>query len=141
MSKNNTFLLEINSLSAEEFIELSKAVGWGTNRIYDMKKVTQALRDTSLCVVVRDGSGEAVGCGRAFSDDLLMTFIPDIFVHPNHQKKGIGHMILAKIKDRYGHTAFFFGSQPGNESFFEKLGFEKSLQSYGGRFKKNPYYS
>jgi len=49
-------------------------------------------------------------------------------------------MLVEKIKEKYGHTNFFFGAQPGNEQFFEGLGFEKSIQSYAGRFKENPYY-
>lgn len=69
-----------------------------------------------------------------------MTFIPDIFVHPNHQKKGLGRIMIEEIKKKYGHTNIFFGTQPGNEKFFESLGFEKSLQSYSGKFRDNPFY-
>lgn len=141
MDKNKKYHLEINTLTPTEFIELSKAVGWGLERNYDMNKVAQAIKETSISVVIRDHEGNALGCARAFSDDLFMTFIPDIFVRPEYQKCGIGKLIIEKIKERYGHTAFFFGAQPGNEPFFEKLGFQKSMQSYAGRFKKNPYYS
>lgn len=141
MSVDNHFKLEVGTLTPNEFIELSKAVGWGVSRSYNMDKVAQALRDTSLTVVVRDPQGVAVGCGRAFSDDLLMTFVPDIFVRPDLQKSGCGRMILEALKERFGHTVFFFGAQPGNEGFFEKLGFQKSLQSFTGRFKDNPYFS
>ena len=35
--------------------------------------------------------------------------IPDIFVHPQYQKKGLGRLIMEKVKERYGHTNFFFG--------------------------------
>lgn len=84
--------------------------------------------------------GKEVACGRAFSDDLLMTFIQDIFVHPNHQRKGFGKMILEAIMERFGHTIFYFGAQPGKESFYENLGFKKGLQSYTGNFNKNPYF-
>jgi GNAT superfamily N-acetyltransferase len=133
--------LELGSLTPDEFISLSKSVGWGTSRIYDMTKVALALKETSLTIVARDSSGLAVACGRAFSDDLLMTFIPDIFVHPSFQKSGCGRLILEKLKERYGHTVFFFGAQPGNEGFFEKLGFTKSVQSFTGKFKDNPYFS
>lgn len=132
--------LEINTLTAEEFIQLSKSVGWGVNRKYDMQKVAQALAMSSLTVVMRNPLGIAVGCGRAFSDDLTMTFIPDLFVRLEYQKRGVGRMMMEKMKEVYGHTNFFFGSQPGNESFFEKLGFKKGLPSYGGRFSESPYF-
>ena len=132
--------VETNNLRSDEFIDLSKAAGWGKNRKYDMSKVTQALSDTTLTVVVRDQNNRAIGCGRAFSDDLLMTFIPDIFVHPDFQRQGIGSLIVETLKSKFAHTSFYFGAQAGNETFFEKLGFSKSLQSYGGKFGNNPYY-
>ncbi len=135
------FRIETGTLTPEEFIALSKSVGWGRTRIYNMEKVAFALKSSALTVVVRNEQGQALGCGRVFSDDLLMSFTPDIFVDPAFQKKGIGRIIVQEMKNKFGHTSFFFGAQPGNESFFENLGFEKSLQSFAGRFKKNPYYS
>lgn len=128
------WIVEENSLTAEEFIELSQAVGWGVHRVYDMTKVQKALADTTYTVVVRDSNRRILACARVFSDDLLMTFIPDIFVRPENQKNGLGKTLIEKLKEKYGHTRFFFGSQPENEVFFEKLGFEKSIQSYTGRF-------
>jgi GNAT superfamily N-acetyltransferase len=135
------FTIEENSLSEEEFISLSKKVGWGKSRNYDMNKVKKALSDTSLTLKVVSDTGAVVGCARAFSDDLLMTFIPDIFVCPDHQSEGIGSMLVNRIKEKYGHTNFFFGAQPGNELFFEKLGFEESIKSYTGKFRESPYWS
>jgi predicted N-acetyltransferase YhbS len=137
---NNKIIIEIDTLTAEEFIALSKSVNWGVNRTYDMPQVNKALKSSTMTVVARDEAGEAVGCGRVFSDDFLMTFIPDVFVNPNYQKLGIGKRIVEKMKESYGHTSFFFGAQPGNQGFFEKLGFEKSIQSYAGRFKESPFY-
>lgn len=134
------YKLEIGTLTPDEFIQLSKDVGWGADRNYDMNQVTKALETTSFKVKIVTPDGKAVACGRAFSDDLLMTFIPDIFVHPNHQRKGFGKMIMEAIMERYGHTIFYFGAQPGKESFYENLGFKKGMQSYTGNFKKNPYF-
>lgn len=119
-----------SSLTPEEFIELSKSVGWGVNRVYDMEKVAEALRNTKYIVTVRDTDGILIGCGRALSDDLLFTTIPDVFIRPEYQKQGLGRVIMEKLRDRFIHTSIFFGSQPGNEPFFEKLGFTKGLQSY-----------
>jgi GNAT superfamily N-acetyltransferase len=134
------YILETGALTAEEFIQLSKDVGWGPDRQYEMKKVEKALQDSSFTVRVRTSEGKTVACGRAFSDDLLMTFIPDIFVHPDHQRHGLGSLIMEAFKEKYGHTTFFFGAQPGKESFYENLGFRKGMQSYTGSFRKNPYF-
>ena len=62
----------INKLTPQEFIELSKSVGWGVNRKYNMNKVKLAIEDSSFTVSVEVDS-KVVGCARAFSDDLLKT--------------------------------------------------------------------
>lgn len=135
--KQSEFILETGTLTAEEFIHLCRAVGWGNDRGFDLSKVVKAIADTSFTVKVKNEKGETVACGRAFSDDLFMTFIPDIFVHPKFQRHGLGTMIMEAIKGKYGHTIFYFGAQPGKESFYENLGFKKGMQSYTGTFKKN----
>lgn len=95
-----------------------------------MDEVRRALKKSAYIVTVRDEKGKAIACGRALSDDLFYTTIPDVFVHPKHQRKGIGRKIMQKITDRFQHTTIYFGSKPGKGKFFEKLGFKKGLQSY-----------
>jgi GNAT superfamily N-acetyltransferase len=131
----------INDLKPTEFIDLSKKVGWGVNRNYDMRKVEKALMDTSWTIVVRDNHLNPIGCARVFSDDFLMSFIPDIFVDPKFQRQGIGRRMMKEIINKFGHTRIFFGAQKDAENFFKSLGFETSLQSYAGTFKDNPFYS
>lgn len=70
-----------------------------------------------------------------------MTFTPDIFVDPNYQNQGIGKRLMMEVIKEYGHTNIFLGSQKENEIFFEKIGFEKSIQSYSKRFRENPYFN
>lgn len=119
-----------NNLSAKEFIDLSKSVGWGKHRKYNLKEVSAALKNTSFIVTIRNEKNQAIACGRALSDNMFFTTIPDIFVNPKYQGKGLGKLIMQKIIAKYKHTKIYFGSQPGNEKFFEKLGFKKDLQSY-----------
>lgn len=121
-------------LTAQEFIELSQLNGWGKRRTYDLAKVEKALENTFFLVTIRAREGELIGCARALSDDLFFTTIPDIFVHPQYQGKGLGTQLMETIKTRLGHTTIFFGAQPGKEAFYEKLGFEEGLQSYVGKF-------
>jgi len=116
-------------LSARDFIDISKSVGWGVQKKYNLRKVSTALRNSFYIITVRK-NGLLVGCGRVLSDDLLFTTVPDLFVRPAFQKKGIGKLIMQRIIKRFSHTTIYFGSQPGNEKFFEKLGFVKGLQSY-----------
>ena len=124
-------------LSPEEFIAISKANGWGKNQEYDMEEVFNALDLTFFIVAIRSKEkNQLLGCVRAFSDDMFFTTIPDIFVDPDQQGNGFGAILMEKIKERLGHTAIFFGAQPGKEGFYEKLGFQKGMQSYVGKFRK-----
>ena len=127
------FIVQENQLTAEDFIRLSQACGWGANRVYDLNKVSEALQRTSLTVTISIQSNELVACARAFSDQMFMTFIPDIFVDPRYRKQGLGSLLLDRIKELYPETSFFLGSQAGNDDFFLKNGFEKSIQSYAWR--------
>ena len=50
-------------------------------------------------------------------------------VLPEYQKHGIESKLLQLAKE-VSPTMLYFGAQPGVESFYEKNGCEKSLQSY-----------
>lgn len=54
------------------------------------------------------------------SDNLLLT------------NCGIGKALMGKAWE-VSPTSLFFGARPGRESFFEKLGYERSLASYARR--------
>jgi len=47
-----------------------------------------------------------------------------------YQRQGIGKALMALAFDA-SPTSLFFGAQPEAEGFYEKLGYEKSLQSFG----------
>lgn len=132
------YKFEIGTLTSTEYISLITAVGWKIGGNVNLDAVERALTVTPYIVVVRNSSGEAIAAGRAFSDDLTMTFIPDILVKPEHQRSGLGREIMEMIKSRYGHTLFYFGGQ--KEEFFEKLGFQKGMTSFTGRFAKNDFF-
>jgi len=87
-------------------------------------------------VTIRDNEGQLLACGRVLSDNMFFTTIPDIFVLPAYQSKWLWTIIMKKIIEKFWHTKIFFGSQPGNETFFEKLWFTKDLQSYWMKNKK-----
>ena len=135
-----SFTYEIGTLAGSEYVELVKSVGWKTGKDLILNDVDKALSATSYIVVARDSNGTVAAAGRAFSDNLTMTFIPDILVRPDFQRLGLGREILEMIKARFGHTVFYFGGQADQEEFYTKLGFKKGVTTFTGRFSPNAFF-
>ena len=115
------------SLSAQDFLQLARRV-WP--RDYAPALVEAALRRT-INLTARDGE-RLVGCVRVLTDGYLFGSIPEIIVDPEYQGRGIGTALMELAWER-SPTGLFFGAQPGNEPFFEKLGYERSMVSYARR--------
>ena len=115
------------NLSAEEFLGLANAV-WP--RDYDSVATEGALKRT-INIVAR-AEGNLVGTVRILTDGYFFGTVPEILVRPDWQRRGIGRALLAAAWER-SPTGLYFGAQPGNESFFEKCGYDRGLQSYSRR--------
>lgn len=114
-------------LAVERFLALVQRVWPG---IYDSELTRLALRRTINVTAWHDD--DLVGCVRLLSDGSFFGTITEILVDPAWQRQGIGRRLM-ELAWEASPTGLFFGAQPGNEGFFEKLGFERSLQSYARR--------
>ena len=112
------------TLTAEAFLELVQQI-WP--RDYDRAYIQRALART--CNITAWDGRKLVGCVRILTDGYLFGTIPEILVAPAYRRQGIGSHLLALAWDA-SPTSLFLGAQPGNEGFFEKTGFTKSMQSY-----------
>lgn len=111
-------------LSAKDFLSLVQRV-WPGN--YDHELTKQALQST-LNITAWD-ENTLIGCVRILTDGYFFGTIPEILVDPEYQRKGIGKQLM-ELAWEHSPTSLFFGSQPGNEVFFEKAGFERSMASF-----------
>ena len=114
-------------LGADEFLRLAQAV-W--HRDYSGQAANAALRATiNITARVR---GELVGSVRILTDGYFLGTIPEIMVHPDHRRRGIGRRLMELAWER-SPTGLYFGAQPGNEPFFERLGYQRSMTSFARR--------
>ena len=111
-------------LNAAMFIPFVNSVWPGA---YDMTK-TQAALSKTWNITAYDNH-ILVGCLRILSDGYYFGTITELLVLPAYQKRGIGSKLLQLAKDNTP-TMLYFGAQPGVETFYEKNGCQKSLQSY-----------
>lgn len=119
-------------LSAADFLELTQRVWPGD---YAPQAVQSALGRT-INLTARDEE-RLIGCVRLLTDGYLFGTVPEILVDPQYQGRGIGRALMERAWER-SPTGLFFGAQPGNEPFFEKLGYERSMASYSRRKPRPP---
>jgi GNAT superfamily N-acetyltransferase len=116
--------IDDRALSSMQFRGLAERV-WPRN--YNPELVQLALERT-FNITAWDGN-TLVGCVRILSDGYFFATIPEILVDPVYQGKGIGRQLM-ELAWEHSPTSLFFGAQPGNEKFFEKLGYERSMTSF-----------
>lgn len=111
-------------LTAAAFISFANHIWQGD---YDLEKTAAALSKTQN-ITAYDGD-KLVGCLRILSDSYFFGTITELLVLPDYQKQGIGSKLLQLAREN-APSLLYFGAQPGLESFYEKNGCQKSLQSY-----------
>ncbi len=124
------YVLPDETLNASVFLSLANKVWPGDYRV---ESVVQALAKT-INFTAWDGQ-RLIGCARLLTDGYFFGTIPEILVHPAYQGRGIGKRLMESVWE-LSPTSLFFGAQPGNEPFFEKLGYTKSIQSYHQKKKR-----
>jgi len=68
-----------------------------------------------------------VGLGNAISDGYLVVYYPHLLVHPAYQGKGIGHMIMDKLQEKYKNFHMQMLTADGKAiGFYKKVGFKKA---------------
>ncbi len=115
---------ETRNIDKEQIIELYKANKWSSaNKPVELYS---ALMDSHSLVSAWIGN-ELVGIGNAISDGHLVVYYPHLLIHPNHQGKGIGQMIVAKMQKKYKKYHMQMLTADGKAiEFYQKVGFERA---------------
>lgn len=128
--KRIQYVVDDQQLTANSFLSLVQRVWPGT---FDTEKTEQALSRT-LNITAWD-EDLLIACVRILSDGYYFGTIPEILVDPAYQKKGIGRALM-ELAWEHSPSSLFFGAQPGNEGFFEKMGYTRSMTSFQRKKKR-----
>lgn len=90
--------------------------GWGTEEHYTDAILEQTIKGGSYFIAAHD-SDRLVGYARAFTDDIIVTWLAEILVHPERRRQGIGRLMMNELLPLTSHTAVYA------ESFVETQGF------------------
>ncbi|MGE7090901.1 GNAT family N-acetyltransferase [Lysinibacillus sp. NPDC048646] len=111
--------------SFEDYKSLHQTIGWNAKGLYTYDQLYQAICNSWFSVSIYDGT-TLVGYGRIISDGIYQTFICDVMVHPDYQRKGIGSQVmeflLAHCKQENIKWIQLFCAK-GKQPFYQQLGF------------------
>ena len=108
-------------------LSLYEAVGW-TSYTREPAALAAALRGSSFVAVAADGD-RLVGLVRAISDDATISYVQDVLVHPDAQRRGIGAALMAAVGQRYAHVrqhVLLTDDEASQRAFYERLGYAET---------------
>lgn len=120
--------LRYETASVHDYIAIRLAAGLSRK---SPEAATIGLRNGLFSVVVYSDA-EPVGIGRIVGDGGCFFEIVDIAVRPEHQKKGLGDMIMKAlmkwIREHAPPTAYVsLMADHGTPAFYARYGFENSV--------------
>lgn len=111
----------------EEFFQLYETTGWNVNFTYTKDQLFQAINNSWYTLSAYQND-QLVGFGRIISDGVYQTFIGDLIVHSDYQKRGIGSEILKRLIDickENGIKWIQLSCARGKMDFYKKYGFQE----------------
>jgi ribosomal protein S18 acetylase RimI-like enzyme len=117
----------------DQVIELYGSVGWSAYTA-DTDALVRALKNSTyvfLCCL----DSKIVGLIRGVSDDVSINYIQDILVHPEYQRRGIGHALMKHCLEKYSHggnSSLLTENTDQQICFYKSFGFRnpKELKRY-----------
>lgn len=113
------------NIDSEKLMNLYQNVGWSAYT-EDLDLLKNAIIK-SLDVITAWDDDELVGLIRTIGDGLTILYIQDILVLKEHQKKGIGSILLKEVLDKYKHVrqkVLLTEEAKSVRHFYEKNGFD-----------------
>ena len=115
------WLLEQDAIDWSELSRLYRIAPLGDKKADDLQRAFS--NSMFKCFVLERGA--LIGAGRAVADGVDCSYICDVAIHPDHQGRGLGTAIVAKLKElSAGHRKIILYANPGKEGFYKKLGFK-----------------
>ncbi len=109
----------------KELTELYDAVGWSAYS-EDPDALARAVDRSDYVITARNADGDLVGLTRCLTDDVHICLIQDVLVRPDHQRAGIGSVMVGRCLRVYDHVrqiTLMSDDEPRVVAFYESLGF------------------
>jgi ribosomal protein S18 acetylase RimI-like enzyme len=118
------------SLDADEFIEVLN-----NSRLAERRPVDDEHRISSMCnnanlIVTARLNGKLIGIARSITDFVYCTYLSDLAVDVEFQKKGIGKRLIEETKKITPQAKLILLSAPAAIDYYIKIGMTKHNHCY-----------
>lgn len=113
------------NLKKDEFIEVLKESGLAERRpVQNHGRIEKMIRNANLIITARL-NGKLIGVARSLSDFAYCTYLSDLAVSLNYQKKGIGKELIRLTKVSTGDAKLILLSAPAAVDYYPRIGMKK----------------
>jgi len=117
-------------LTAEAFIDLLKRSTLAERRpVDDPVTIAGMLAHADLIVTARAG-GVLVGVSRAITDFSYCTYLSDLAVAADHQRRGIGRELIRRTQRAAPKAKIVLLAAPAAEKYYPRIGFTHHPQAW-----------
>ncbi|MCW9065120.1 MAG: GNAT family N-acetyltransferase [Ignavibacteriaceae bacterium] len=122
--KNIIYKVE-TSLVPSEFIDVLKKSTLGKRRpVDDLKRINEMCKNANLIVTARL-DGKLIGIARSITDFAYCTYLSDLAVDTEYQRKGIGKRLIEETKKQAPQATLILLSAPAAIEYYPKIGMKK----------------
>jgi ribosomal protein S18 acetylase RimI-like enzyme len=114
---------DAQGLELDAVIDLYRASGLGERRpVDDRERMRQMLANANLVITAWDGA-RVIGIARSLSDFAFCTYLSDLAVHAEYQRRGIGKELMRRTQARGGRATVFLFAAPAAIEYYPHAGF------------------
>ena len=119
-----------DNLSPTEFIEVLQASTLAERRpVNDPGRIALMIKNANLIITARE-NGRLVGVARSVSDYAYCTYLSDLAVSKQYQKKGIGKELIRITKEHAPNAKLILLSAPAAVDYYPHIGMKRHEHCY-----------
>ena len=113
------------SLDPSEFIDVLNRSTLGERRpVDDFSRIKKMCENANLFVTARL-DGKLIGVARSITDFTYCTYLSDLAVNKDYQKRGIGKRLIEETKKQTPQAKLILLSAPAAIYYYPKIGMKK----------------
>jgi predicted N-acetyltransferase YhbS len=112
-----------NEVELDRVIDVYRRSTLGERRpVDDRERMRQMLARANLVVTAWDGE-RLVGIARSLSDFCFATYLSDLAVDVDYQRRGIGRELVRRTQEAGGQATIFLFAAPKAVDYYARVGF------------------